>query len=158
MHSRRRRTDACNAAAVLIPSSRRVSSASLCLSLYSLSLYSPSFLSPFSGYISPVHVHSLLFLVPGHHLVKTHALAAKNVQGTSNRQIYFSPTEVLDQLQIGNGATAAGVGDGDAAPLAQLGDELVVDAALQAFDVGGVDEELGAVGFEEVDALCSMRF
>jgi len=25
----------------------------------------------------------------------------------------------------------------------------VVDTALQAFDVGGVDEELAAVGFEE---------
>lgn len=50
-------------------------------------------------------------------------------------------------------AAASSVGDGDGAPLAQLCDQLVVDAALQALDVGGVDQELGAVGLEEADAL-----
>jgi hypothetical protein len=32
-----------------------------------------------------------------------------------------------------------------------LGDQFVVDAALEALDVCGVDEELGAMGFEEGD-------
>jgi hypothetical protein len=51
-------------------------------------------------------------------------------------------------------AAASSVGDGDSAPLAQLRDQLVVNATLQALDVGGVDQELGAVGLEEANALC----
>lgn len=34
----------------------------------------------------------------------------------------------------------------------------MVDAALQAFDVGGVDEEFGAVGFEQGDCFCAGAF
>ena len=50
-------------------------------------------------------------------------------------------------------SAASSVGDGDGAPLAQLCDQLVVDAALQALDIGGVDQELGAVGLEEANAV-----
>jgi hypothetical protein len=32
--------------------------------------------------------------------------------------------------------------------------QLLVDAGLETFGVGGVDEELAGVGFEEGDVLC----
>jgi hypothetical protein len=35
-----------------------------------------------------------------------------------------------------------------------VGDQRLVDARLQALGVGGVDEELAGVGFEEGDVLC----
>jgi hypothetical protein len=48
---------------------------------------------------------------------------------------------------------AARIGHGDAAPLGQPRDQRLVDAALQAFVVGGVDEEFGTERFEEADGV-----
>jgi hypothetical protein len=92
-----------------------------------------------------------LLAVPLDAVGELDARTAKDVQGTSNRQVHLAVAELLDQLEILNRAAAAGVRDGNGTPLGQLGNQLVVDAALQALYVGGVDEELGAVRFEEGD-------
>ncbi|KFY27240.1 hypothetical protein V493_03623 [Pseudogymnoascus sp. VKM F-4281 (FW-2241)] len=57
----------------------------------------------------------------------------------------------LDELKIGDTTPTAGVGDGNRAPLAKSTDEVSVDAALEAFVVGGMDEEFGGVWFEGFD-------
>lgn len=46
-----------------------------------------------------------------------------------------------------------GVRNGDAAPLRQLLDELLVDALLQPLIVRSVDEELGTVGLKALYGL-----
>jgi hypothetical protein len=57
----------------------------------------------------------------------------------------------IDEEHIVHGGGTAGVGDGDFAPRAKQGDEIGIDAAAEAFDIGGVDEELGAMGSERVE-------
>ena len=96
---------------------------------------------------------SCLLPVPLDTLVKSDSFTAKYIQSTPNRQVDLALAQLLHKLQILNRAAPAGIRDRDAAPLGQLGDQLVVDAALQAFDVGSVDQKLGAVGFEELDAV-----
>jgi hypothetical protein len=50
---------------------------------------------------------------------------------------------------------AARIGHGDAAPLGQPRDQRLVDTALKAFVVGGVNQEFGTERFEEADGfLC----
>lgn len=99
------------------------------------------------------HSGSKLPFVPLHTLVELDALPAEYVQGAPDGQVDPGAAQALHELQVLERAAASSVGDGDGAPLAQLCDQLVVDAALQALDVGGVDQELGAVGLEEADAL-----
>ena len=82
------------------------------------------------------------------------ARAAEYVEGAPNGQVDLGATQGLHKFQVLDGAAAPSVGDGDGAPLAQLCDQLVVDATLQALDIGGVDQELGAIGLEQADALC----
>lgn len=38
--------------------------------------------------------------------------------------------------------------------MGQLGDEVLVDAALQTLIIGGMDEELGAVGLQLLYGFC----
>lgn len=57
----------------------------------------------------------------------------------------------MDELEVAEVTGAAGIGDGAVevgGPGGEGDDEVLVDAALEALDVGGVDEELGAVGSE----------
>lgn len=99
---------------------------------------------------------SCLLLIPRNNILKLDTTPAENIQCTTNGKVDASVAQFLHQLQVFNRSAAAGVGDGDAAPLSQLRDELVVDAPLQTFDVGGVDEELGTVGLEELYRLCCL--
>lgn len=85
---------------------------------------------------------SLLFLIPLYTVVKRHATASEYIQRRANGQVDLACTQTLDELQISQVAAAARIGDGDGAPFGQRGDEVVVDAALQALDVGGVDQKL----------------
>jgi len=77
----------------------------------------------------------------------------KHVQRTPDGQIDLATAELLDQVQVLQMSSSARVRHGNAAPLGQPRHELVVDTLLQAFVVGGVDEEFRAVGFEAGDAF-----
>ena len=92
-----------------------------------------------------------LLAVPLDAVDELDARTTEDVQRTSNCQVHLAVAELLDQLEILNRTAAARVCDGNSAPLGQLGNELVVNAALQTLYVGSVDEELGAVGLEEGD-------
>ena len=80
-------------------------------------------------------------------------MSAKNVKRAPDGKVHPAPTQSLHQLQIRHRPRAPGVRDrdrrGGARPLSQEGDEVLVDAGLEAFGVGGVDEEFGAVRREE---------
>lgn len=95
-----------------------------------------------------------LLLIPRNAILKLDALTAENVQRASNRQIHLAPAQLLDQLQIRNRPAPARICHRDAAPLGQPRNQLVIDAALQALDVGGVDQELGAIRLKQRNAVC----
>jgi hypothetical protein len=50
--------------------------------------------------------------------------------------------QLLDKLKIFNRPASASVCNGNVAPFRKLGDELVIDATLETFDIRGVDEKL----------------
>lgn len=85
---------------------------------------------------------SCLSPVPLDTLVQPHTAATETVQSTADCQIDGAAAQPGDIVQVLKISATTGVGDGDAAPLGQLGDEVLIDAALQALVVGGVDEEL----------------
>lgn len=84
--------------------------------------------------------------IPRNTLVQRDALAPKDIQRATNGHVDSPAAELLHQLQVGEVARATGVGDGDGVDAAQRCDEGGVDAGLEAFGVGGVDQEGGAVG------------
>lgn len=86
--------------------------------------------------------------IPLHALLKPHATPPKNIQRAPNRQVHLPATQPLHPVQILEAPPAAGVRDGDGAPLSQLLDEGLVDALLEAFVVGGVDEEFRTIRLE----------
>lgn len=106
-------------------------------------------MQPFPTYPSPP-LFRLLLPIPRHALLERQS-PPKAIQRASNRKINLSPTQALHELKIGDATPAAGVGDGDGAPLAESADKVGVDSALETFVVGGVDEEFGGVGFEGFD-------
>lgn len=87
----------------------------------------------------------LLLLVPLDALLQLDAVAPETVQRAADGQVHLAVADPLDRLEIVEVPAPAGVRDGDGGPRGQLRHELLVDALLQAFVVGGVDEELGAV-------------
>ena len=94
---------------------------------------------------SPCSYIFLLFLVPARTLLEVATRAPKNIQRTPNRQIDLSVTQLLHQRKVVDVPSSSCVSHRDAAPLGQLADELVVDAALETLDIGCVDEKLSAV-------------
>ena len=88
-------------------------------------------------------------LIPRTHILKLDAGTTEDVQCTPNCEVDLAAAQLLYELQVFDRPAPARVCDGDAAPLSQLCHELVVDAALQALDVGGVDQEFRTVRFEE---------
>lgn len=84
-------------------------------------------------------------LVPGDAILVAHGAAAKDIQGAAEGEVDAALAESLDEVQIGQGVRAAGVGAGDRRPAAERRDELGVDSARESLDVGGVNQELGAV-------------
>ena len=95
-----------------------------------------------------------MLLVPGHTVLEPRSNPTENVKRASDRQVDLSSTQLLHQIQIPDVPAPTGVRDGDRPPLCQSGDELLVDALLQALVVGGVDQELAAVGLEHADVFC----
>jgi hypothetical protein len=91
----------------------------------------------------------LLFFVPLHTILELDARPPEDVQRAPNGEVHLSITQLLDQLQILKRASSSRIRDGNTAPLCQPADELVVDAALEPFDICGVDEELRAVGLKK---------
>ena len=94
-----------------------------------------------------------LLLIPRHTLIKTQC-APKAIQRAPNSEIDLPATQPLHELQVVNAASPAGVRDGQAAPFTEGANEVLVDAALQTFVIGGVDEEFGGVWFEGLDRFC----
>ena len=95
-----------------------------------------------------------MLLVPNYTVLKLRSNPTENVKRASNGQVDLSSTELLYQIQIPDVPASASVRDRYRAPLCQSGDELLVDPLLEALVVGGVDQELAAVGLEHFDVLC----
>lgn len=100
-----------------------------------------------SNTLSAQSLHSSLLLspIPLDTLLQPHPGSAKTIECTADGEVDLALAQTLDHLQVREVAAAAGVRHGDAAPLGQLGDELLVHAALEALVVGCVDKKLGAV-------------
>lgn len=92
----------------------------------------------------------LLLPIPSHTLLKWQC-SPKAIQSAPNRKIDLAITQALDELKIGDATPPAGVSDGDGAPLSESAHEIGVNAALQSFVIGGVDEEFRGVWFEGFD-------
>lgn len=88
-------------------------------------------------------------LVPFYTLIKRYPGTTKDIQRTSNRQIYLPLAADVNLLQILKIPSTSGIGDRDRAPLGQLGHELLINALLQTLDICSVNEELGTVGLQE---------
>ena len=99
-------------------------------------------------------VRIFLLPVPLHALVKLDATPSKHVQRTADSKVDFASTQLLHQIQILQVAAPASIRDRDGTPFGQLAHQRVVDALLQTLVVRGVDQELGAVWFEELDRFC----
>ncbi|KDN65388.1 hypothetical protein CSUB01_05778 [Colletotrichum sublineola] len=91
--------------------------------------------------------------VPRHALLKLHPVAAETVQRAPDRQVYLALAELLHHVQVPQVPAAARVRDRQAAPLGQPLHKLLVDPFLQALVVRRVDEELGAIGLQQLDGL-----
>lgn len=94
-----------------------------------------------------------MFLVPARALLKIATLSSKDIQRAPNRQIDLSVAQLLHKREVINVPSTSCVGHGDAAPLRELADELVVDAALETFDISCMDEKFSAVRLEKGDGL-----
>lgn len=107
----------------------------------------------------PAHLPSFCCLssVPLDTLIQLHAAATEAIQSTADGQIHGTATEPGYVVQVLEVPAAASVGHGDGTPLRQLGDELLIDATLEALVIGSVDEELGAVGLQLLYGLCRDR-
>ena len=88
-----------------------------------------------------------MLLVPFNTLGQRHAASAETIKRTADSQVDFPTAQPLDCLEVLEVSAASCVGDGDAAPLGQSLDEILVNTLLQALVVGGVDEKFAAVGF-----------
>ncbi|KAI1921836.1 hypothetical protein LOZ60_006047 [Ophidiomyces ophidiicola] len=91
--------------------------------------------------------------IPFHTLRKGNAAPAENIERTTDREIDLTATACLDAIQVGEASPAAGIGHWNRAPFSQPRDEFLVDSTLQALDIGGVDQEFGAVRLEHFDSL-----
>ena len=104
-------------------------------------------------YINTCLLLLLLAFIPLDTLGQRHTAPAEAVQGAPDGQVDLAAAELLHEVEIGQRPAPTRVRHRDAAPLGQLLDELLVDATLQTLVVGGVDEELGAVGLEFFDGF-----
>lgn len=93
--------------------------------------------------------------IPFDTFVQLHSRTAEAVQRAPDGEINLPSAQLLDHVQVGEIPPAASIGDGYATPLRQTRDKLLVDATLQALIIGGVYQELGAVGLELSNRLCT---
>jgi len=92
------------------------------------------------------HLHPILLLVvPLYTLLKPTPTTSENIQTTPQRQIHLSSTQLLHAIQIREIAAATSVGDGNGQVVGgESADKGFVNAALETFVVGGVDQKFGA--------------
>ena len=95
----------------------------------------------------------MLGVVPRYAICELYAAAAKDVKGAADSQIDLPAAQLFDRVQIFQASPTAGVCYRDGAPLGQFPYELMINALLKAFVVGGVDQKLGAVRLKEGDGL-----
>jgi hypothetical protein len=74
----------------------------------------------------------------------------------SNALPIVKSTQLLHKLQILNRSTSASIRDGNGAPFGKLGNKLMVNTALQALDICGVDEKLRAMRFQKGYRVCAV--
>lgn len=90
----------------------------------------------------------LLSAVPLNTLLEPDPRSTKAIQGASDSEVDLALAELVHFFKVLEVAPAAGISDGYAAPLGQLGDELLVHASLETLVVGRMDQKLGAVRLE----------
>lgn len=100
----------------------------------------------------PILLHNLQ-TIPRHTIHELRSTPPKDIQRGANRQVDFPVAGLADELEVFDCAGAAGVGYGDGAVGGEEADEVEVYAGLEAFVVGGVDEEFGGEGLEGVEGV-----
>lgn len=88
-----------------------------------------------------------MHLIPLYTFIKRHSRAPKDIQRTANREIHLALATGVNFFQVLETACPSCIGDRNSAPLGQLRDQFFIDTLLQAFNVGSMNEEFGAVGF-----------
>ena len=100
---------------------------------------------------------SLPAFIPLYTVLQRRSGTTKDIKCATNGQIHAAVTQFHDPLQIVGTPAAPCIRDRNLAPRRQTSHELLVDASLQAFVVGGMHEELRAERFQQLDRLCSYR-
>lgn len=91
--------------------------------------------------------------IPCNAVLELHARAAEAVEGTADGQVDLSSAQPGHEVEIVQRPATARVRDWNRAPIGQPSHELLVDSALQTLVVCRVDEELGTVRLELLDAF-----
>lgn len=94
--------------------------------------------------------------VPLATLVESDALASKDVQGAPYGEIDFAIAEALHELQILNIPATTGVRDRDRADFRQKCDQSLIDAGLQTFGIGSMDQKFTTVRLERGNVVYRM--
>src|SRR5271154_3817049 len=103
-----------------------------------------------AGKLAPARcsVAALLGAVPGHAVLVAHPAAAEDVERAAEGEVEAPAAQAVDQQQVVDVLAAAGIGAGQRRPAPERLHQLLIDAAAQALDVGGMDEQLAAMGGE----------
>ncbi len=105
-----------------------------------------------SGFLKGIRVGSGL-AIERHTVGVADAGAAEEIEGGTDGQVHATLTDAVDGLEIFDGACSAGVGGGQGRPVSDFLDQPDIDAGAEAFDIDGVDEELGAEGGEGMEGI-----
>lgn len=94
-----------------------------------------------------------MVLVPLDTFFKPCTSAAKDIESTSNSQVNLSMTRFVDEIEVCHCPCTTCIRDRDTAPIGEPGNQVHVDALLEAFVVGCMDEEFGTVRLEKFDVV-----
>lgn len=94
-----------------------------------------------------------IVLIPSHAICKLCPVSTKYIQRTADRQVDFSITASVDQVQVFHRPRPAGIGHRYRAPLGQFRDQVSVDPLLQTFVIRRVDQKLRAIRFQHADVV-----
>jgi len=95
-----------------------------------------------------IHTSSVR-LIPFYALIKGNTRPSKYIQSATNSKIDLSLTADMDLLKVLEMPRTSRVCNRNCTPFSQLSDQIFVNTLLQAFHICRVDEELGAVRFQE---------
>src|SRR5205085_1321543 len=87
-----------------------------------------------------------LLTIKSYRIGIAHALAAKNVERRTNRQINPAAAQLRNIFQVLQRIRSAGVGRRNRNPLSEIRHQLAINAVAQTLDVHSMNEEFSARG------------